>query len=229
MDSRDSSRLLIVLLLDVWIDFAETLCSSTARNKVIWRLRWNKTFGPRLTNTLRYYSSPWTQIWSLHCRIANQGKFLHIIAKMCSASRILEIGTLGGHSTIWLARAPPKWGSLVTLEVNPINAAVAKKNISRTGVSEAVEVLEKPALESLEVLVANGAQPFDLIFIDADKPSNPSYLEWAMKLSKKGTIIAGDNVVRNGAVCDPRLCATAIQTVGSKGWDGFTIARVEWI
>ncbi len=111
-------------------------------------------------------------------------------------------------------------------------------------------MLEKPALESLEVLVANGAQPFDLIFIDADKPSNPSYLEWAMKLSKKGTIIVGDNVVRNGAVCDPqsldpnvlgvrkfaelmaadlRLCATAIQTVGSKGWDGFTIARVEWI
>lgn len=173
----------------------------------------------------------------------NQGKLLHLLAKSMGARRILEIGTLGGYSTIWLARALPSGGRLITLEADPRNAQVASRNIARAGLADRVEIVVGRALDSLPNLVG----PFDLIFIDADKPGNPDYLAWALKLSRMGTMIIGDNVVRNGAVVDaenkdpsvqgvrrfselmgsdPRLCVTAVQTVGSKGWDGFTLALV---
>lgn len=175
----------------------------------------------------------------------NQGKLLHLFARMVNARRILEIGTLGGYSTIWLARALPPEGSLVTLEADATHADVARKNIARAGLSEQVELRVGPALASLPQLPPDA--PFDLIFIDADKPNNPEYLSWALALSRPGTVIIGDNVVRDGAVTDatstddrvqgvrrffdmmanePRLSATALQTVGSKGWDGFSIAIV---
>jgi len=177
----------------------------------------------------------------------NQGKLLYLLAKMRNARRILEIGTLGGYSTIWLARALPADGSLISLEVNPANAAIATANVTRAGLKDVVEIRLGPALESLKLLVEEGADPFDLIFIDADKPNNAAYLEWSMKLARGGTIIVGDNVVRNGAVAesgsdpnvmgirhflsllgdDPRLEATAIQTVGCKGYDGFSLAIVK--
>lgn len=177
----------------------------------------------------------------------NQGKFLHLLARLRGARRILEIGTLGGYSTIWLARALPVGGSLVTLEFEPKHARVAAANISRAGLAQAVDIRVGAALESLARLVAECAEPFDMIFIDADKPNNPNYLEWAMKLSAVGTLIVLDNVIRDGEVADaasrdekvlgvrqclekiaaePRLEATAIQTVGSKGWDGFAMALV---
>ncbi|SMB34678.1 putative O-methyltransferase [Serratia proteamaculans] len=175
----------------------------------------------------------------------NQGKLLHLFARMVNARRILEIGTLGGYSTIWLARALPPEGSLVTLEADADHADVARINIARAGLSEQVELRVGPALTSLPQLPPDA--PFDLIFIDADKPNNPEYLRWALALSRPGTVIIGDNVVRDGAVTDatstddrvqgvrrffdmmanePRLSATALQTVGSKGWDGFSIAIV---
>lgn len=175
----------------------------------------------------------------------NQGKLLHLFARMVNARRILEIGTLGGYSTIWLARALPPEGSLVTLEADAAHADVARINIARAGLSEQVELRVGPALTSLPQLSPDA--PFDLIFIDADKPNNPEYLRWALALSRPGTVIIGDNVVRDGAVTDatstdnrvqgvrrffdmmanePRLSATALQTVGSKGWDGFSIAIV---
>jgi len=175
----------------------------------------------------------------------NQGKLLHIFARMIRAQRVLEIGTLGGYSTIWLARALPDGGSVVTLEANPAHARVAASNIAAAGLSHVVDLIVGPALESLPRLAAQ--PPFDLIFIDADKPNNPSYLDWALKLSRPGTVIIGDNVVRDGAVVnpdstdanvqgvrrffdmiaqEPRLTATALQTVGSKGWDGFAMAIV---
>jgi predicted O-methyltransferase YrrM len=177
----------------------------------------------------------------------NQGKFLHLLACIQGAKRILEIGTLGGYSTIWLARALPPDGRLVTLEFEPRYAEVAASNIANAGLSSVVEVRVGPALESLAQLHREGCPPFDLIFIDADKPNNPGYLEWSLRLSRPGTIIIGDNVVRDGAVTDPdnsdprvqgvrqfiqmmaddpRLDATALQTVGSKGYDGFTLAVV---
>jgi predicted O-methyltransferase YrrM len=175
----------------------------------------------------------------------NQGKLLHIFARMVNARRILEIGTLGGYSTIWLARALPQGGQLITLEADPKHAEIARANIARAGLAEFVELKIGPALETLPTL--EGDKPFDLIFIDADKPNNPAYLTWALKLARPGTVIIGDNVVRDGAIldpwsgdprvqgvqdfirmlaADPRLTSTALQTVGSKGWDGFTISIV---
>lgn len=179
----------------------------------------------------------------------NQGKLLQLLAQMQGAQRILELGTLGGYSTIWLARALPEEGRLITLEANPAHAAVAEANIARAGLSHVVDVRVGEAIETLPLLVQEGMAPFDLIFIDADKPSNPEYLEWSLKLSRPGTVIIGDNVVRNGAVADAssadrnvvglrrffdlmaenaRLSATAIQTVGSKGYDGFCLAIVNY-
>lgn len=175
----------------------------------------------------------------------NQGKLLHIFARMISARRVLEIGTLGGYSTVWLARALPEGGKVVTLEANAAHAEVARSNIEGAGLAGVVELHVAPALETLARLPAE--EPFDLVFIDADKQNNPAYLEWALKLSHSGTVIIGDNVVRDGGITDPgsvdprvqgvrrffdmiadepRLTATALQTVGSKGWDGFTIAIV---
>ncbi len=178
----------------------------------------------------------------------NQGKLLQLLAKMCGARTVLEIGTLGGYSTIWLARALPAGGRLVTLEANPKHAEVAFANIVRAGLASVVDLRVGKAVDILPRLAAEGIAPFDLIFIDADKPSNPEYLGWSLKLSRPGTVIIGDNVVRNGAVTDssstdpnvqgvrrflelissdPRLSATALQTVGSKGYDGFAIAIVQ--
>ncbi|HEX6232801.1 MAG TPA: O-methyltransferase [Jiangellaceae bacterium] len=177
----------------------------------------------------------------------NQGKLLHVMARMCGARSILEIGTLAGYSTIWLARALPDGGRLVTLEAEPLHAEVATANIARAGLADRVEVRVGRALDTLPELEAAGLGPFDLVFIDADKPSNPDYLEWALKLTRPGSVIIVDNVVRGGAVADadsdddgvravrrmnegiaanPRLTATAIQTVGSKGYDGMLVALV---
>jgi predicted O-methyltransferase YrrM len=173
-----------------------------------------------------------------------QGRFLHILAQIAGARRILEIGTLGGYSTIWLARALPPGGRVVTLEAEPAHAAVARSNIARAGLAEVVELHVGPALETLPRL---GGAPFDLVFIDADKRNNPGYLDWALRLSRPGTVIVCDNVVRGGGIVDgdaddpaiagtrafferlgaeQRLTATALQTVGAKGWDGFAIAVV---
>ncbi|HEY1922792.1 MAG TPA: O-methyltransferase [Tepidisphaeraceae bacterium] len=177
----------------------------------------------------------------------NLGKLLMLLAQMQGARNILEIGTLGGYSTIWLARALPKGGRLITLEAEEKHAKIARANIARAGLADMVEVIVGKALDTLPKLAAKGAGPFDLIFIDADKPSNPDYFAWAMKLSRVGSVIIIDNVVRDGAVIDAgsedasvqgvrrmnqliaaerRVSATAIQTVGSKGYDGFAIARV---
>lgn len=177
----------------------------------------------------------------------NQGRMLELLARMSGARRILEIGTLGGYSTIWLGRALPADGHLVTLEYDPKHAEVARRNIARAGLAERVEVRVGAALDTLPELVAEGAGPFDLVFIDADKDNYPGYLDWSLKLSRPGTVIVGDNVVRNGAVtdpdspdarvrgvrafldkvsADPRLDATAVQTVGVKGYDGFALAIV---
>jgi predicted O-methyltransferase YrrM len=176
-----------------------------------------------------------------------QGKMLHLLARIHGASSILELGTLGGYSTIWLARALPPEGRLVTLEVEPAYAEVAASNIERAGLAERVQLRVGPALESLLELIDEGAGPFDLIFIDADKPSTPDYFELALKLSRAGGVIITDNVVLGGALADsaelepravgmrrfhemlaaePRVSATTIQTVGSKGHDGFTLALV---
>ncbi|MFI4996675.1 MAG: O-methyltransferase [Hyphomicrobiales bacterium] len=177
----------------------------------------------------------------------NQGKLLMLLARMQGARRILEIGTLGGYSTIWLARALPVDGRLVTLETEARHAQVARANIARAGLSDIVEVRLGPALDSLALLVKAREGPFDMIFIDADKPNNPRYFEFALALSRPGSLIIADNVVRDGAVAqarsrDPsiqgirrfnelvaaekRVTATAIQTVGSKGYDGFALALV---
>lgn len=178
---------------------------------------------------------------------APQGKLLQILALTCGARSILEIGTLGGYSTIWLARALPAGGRLVTLELDPRHAEVARGNLRHAGVEDRVTVRVGPAVETLPLLEREGAGPFDFIFIDADKPSNPQYLEWAMRLARRGTLIVLDNVVRGGRViladsedanvqgvrramdlfaADKRLSATAIQTVGTKGYDGFAVALV---
>jgi predicted O-methyltransferase YrrM len=178
----------------------------------------------------------------------NQGKLLQMLAQITGAHRILEIGTLGGYSTIWLARGLRAGGHLVTLEVNPAHASVAQVNISRAGLQDVVEVRIGNALETLPQVAAERDGPFDLIFIDADKQNIPMYFEWALKLSRPGTLIIVDNVVRDGAVIDadssdpsvqgvrrfiellraePNASGTAIQTVGLKGYDGFAIVLVD--
>jgi predicted O-methyltransferase YrrM len=177
----------------------------------------------------------------------NQGAWLHLLALTMGAKRILEIGTLGGYSTIWLARALPADGQLLSLEYEPRHAQVAAANIARAGLAGHVRVVTGAALDSLAALAAAGEVPFDLVFVDADKPSNPMYFEWALRLTRPGSVIIVDNVVREGHVTDAastdervlgvrrmidairgdaRVTATAIQTVGSKGYDGFLIARV---
>ncbi len=177
----------------------------------------------------------------------NQGKLLQLLARMMGARRILEIGTLGGYSAIWLARALPPDGRLVTLEADPRHAAVARANIARAGLGDVVEVRLGRALETMPEMVAAGEDPFDFIFIDADKPSTIGYFDWALQLSRPGSVIVVDNVVREGKVIDaasesatvqhvrrflerlaaePRVSAVAQQTVGSKGYDGFSLALV---
>jgi predicted O-methyltransferase YrrM len=176
-----------------------------------------------------------------------QGKFLHVLVQMTQAKRVLEIGLLGGYSTIWMARALPRGGRIVSLEFSPKHATVASANLKRAGLLKRVDVRVGPALESLPVLAAERGGKFDLIFIDADKGNNPQYLEWALKLSRRGSLIVVDNVARHGGVIDagskdtdtqgtrrclkmmatdPRLSAFAMQTVGVKGLDGFAIAVV---
>ena len=177
----------------------------------------------------------------------NQGKFLQLLVQLRGARRILEIGTLGGYSSIWMARALPADGRLTTLEFSPKHAEVARANIAHAGLGKIVEIRVGPALETLAKMEKEGTEPFDLIFIDADKPNNPNYLSWALKFSRPGTLLIGDNIVREGEVADPtssdpnvqgqrrflelmaaepRLSATALQTVGSKGYDGFAMALV---
>ncbi|MFJ9564891.1 O-methyltransferase [Streptomyces fuscichromogenes] len=178
---------------------------------------------------------------------AGQGKLLQLLAQIQDARNILEIGTLGGYSTIWLARALPADGRLISLEYNARHAEIAVRNIARAGLEKIVEVRVGPALESLPKLADENPAPFDLVFIDADKANNPHYVEWALRLTRTGSLIVVDNVVRGGRVVDatsgepdvvgtraaieligahPRLSGTAIQTVGSKGYDGFALARV---
>ena len=177
----------------------------------------------------------------------NQGKFLHLLARAVGARTILEIGTLGGYSTIWLARALPAGGRLITLEAEPKHAEIARANIERAGLAGTVELRVGRAIDTLPQLVAERRGPFDFIFIDADKPGYPDYFAWALKLSRRGSLIIADNIIRKGAVADastadarvqgvrrfnellaaePRVSATAIQTVGIKGYDGFAIALV---
>jgi len=176
-----------------------------------------------------------------------QGKLLYILATAVGARRILEVGTLGGYSTLWLARALPRDGRLVSLELDPRHAEVARANLRRAGVAEKVDVRVGPAAESLARLAAEEAPPFDLTFVDADKEGYPAYLEWAVRLSRPGALVVADNVVRRGDVVDPhsedpsvrgvrrmmervaddpRLSATVVQTVGSKGYDGMAVAVV---
>jgi predicted O-methyltransferase YrrM len=176
-----------------------------------------------------------------------QGKLLHILARGVGASKILEIGTLGGYSAIWLARALRAGGRLITLEADPGHAAVARANIERAGLTHVIDIRVGKAAETLPQLHAEGRGPFDFVFIDADKPGNPEYLKWSLRLSRPGTLVVCDNVVRGGAVAEadntdanvqgartfltlaaaePRLCATAIQTVGVKGHDGLAVAII---
>ncbi|MDH6114736.1 putative O-methyltransferase YrrM [Kitasatospora sp. MAP12-15] len=183
-----------------------------------------------------------------HIAVApNQGKLLHLLALTVGARRILEVGALGGYSAIWLGRALPADGRLISLEIDPAHSAVARANLHEAGLEKVAEVRTGRAVDSLAELVDDGAEPFDLVFIDADKPSNPDYFRWALKLTRPGSLIIIDNVVRGGAVADaastdpsvlgvramheliaaePRVSATAVQTVGVKGYDGFTLVRV---
>jgi predicted O-methyltransferase YrrM len=178
---------------------------------------------------------------------AVQGKLLHLLARATGARAVLEVGTLGGYSTVWLARAVPSGGQVVTLEIDPHHAEVARANIATAGLSDVVQVRVGPALESLSTLASEGAGPFDLVFVDADKENNAAYVQRALALSRPGTVVVVDNVVRGGAIVEadhadprvqgtrvlfdylarePRLDATALQTVGAKGWDGFVLALV---
>ncbi|MFE5482356.1 O-methyltransferase [Streptomyces sp. NPDC056527] len=177
----------------------------------------------------------------------NQGKLLNLLVATRGARTVLEIGTLGGYSTIWMARALPADGRMISLEYNPAHADVARANIARAGLDSIVEVRTGAALDTLPKLEAEGAGPFDFVFIDADKANNPHYVEWALRLSRPGTVIVVDNVVRGGKVAEenpndaaitgtramfelisrePRLDATAFQTVGVRGYDGLLLARV---
>jgi len=178
----------------------------------------------------------------------NLGKFLNLLAKLSKAKKILEVGTLAGYSTIWMAKALPDDGKLISLEIDPHHAAVARKNIDRAGLSSKVEVREGKAIELLPRLVDEKAGPFDMIFIDADKPPYTEYFEWALKLSRSGTLIIADNVIRDGKVLDPnhddpmvkgaqrfnkalaankQVSATILQNIGVKEYDGMAIAIVE--
>jgi predicted O-methyltransferase YrrM len=177
-----------------------------------------------------------------------QGKLLHLLARMHGARSILEVGTLGGYSTIWLARALPHDGRLISLELEPGYAAVAVANVERAGLAGLVDIRVGPALDSLRALAAEQREPFDLVFIDADKQSTPEYFAHALELSRPGGVIVVDNVVRGAALIDPdsedpgaqgmrrfhellsaepRVSATTIQTVGSKGYDGLTVVLVD--
>jgi predicted O-methyltransferase YrrM len=177
----------------------------------------------------------------------NQGKLLYLMARMIGARTVLEIGTLGAYSTIWFARALPPEGRVITLEAEPKHVDVAKRNLTRAGLASVVDLRLGLALETLPKIAAEKLGPFDIVFIDADKVNTTAYFEWALKLSHVGSLIIVDNVVRDGAVADPktadasvkgmrrffdrlaaepRVEATAIQTVGSKGYDGLAIARV---
>lgn len=176
-----------------------------------------------------------------------QGKLLQLLAAVRGAKNILEIGTLGGYSTLWLARGLSANGRLITLESDPRHAEVARANFASAGLSGVIQLRLGKAVDTLPQLAAEGAGPFDLIFIDADKPNIPAYFSWALKLSQPGTLIIVDNVIRDGAViqadspdpgvqgvrklnamiaAEPRVTATAIQTVGIKGYDGFALALV---
>jgi predicted O-methyltransferase YrrM len=176
-----------------------------------------------------------------------QGKFLHLLARMISARNVLEIGTLGAYSTIWLARALPEDGRVVTLEVNPKHAELSLRNIARAGLANKVDLRLGKALETLPQLEAEGRGPFDLIFIDANKSDMPEYFAWALKLARRGSVIVSDNVVRKGAVLDAntgdadiqgvrrfaemagrekRVSSTVLQNVGGKGYDGFAVSLV---
>ncbi|MCR8981369.1 O-methyltransferase [Brevibacillus laterosporus] len=178
----------------------------------------------------------------------NQGKLLYLLAKIRGAKKILEIGTLGGYSSIWLARALPQDGQLISLEYEQSFAHIAEENVKKAGLAEKVSILVGPALETLPTLQEKGMTGFDMVFIDADKQNNPHYLQWALKLCNPGAIILGDNVVRDGEVIhpeseddriqgirqfidllssEPRIESTAIQTVGSKGYDGFVLGVVK--
>ena len=176
-----------------------------------------------------------------------QGVLLHILVKSLAAKRVLEIGTLGGYSSIWMARALPKDGRLVTVEVDPKHAEIATANFKRAGVADRIELRLGRGAEVLPKLAAEKPAPFDLVFIDADKPSNADYFDWALKLTRPGSLVVVDNVVRGGAVADPksrdasvkgvhrlvermagekRVTTTVVQTVGAKGYDGFTLSVV---
>lgn len=182
-----------------------------------------------------------------HAVAPNQGKLLQLLVQMMNARRVLELGTLAGYSTIWLARGVGPQGRVLTIEANPRHAEVARANFANAGLQARISLREGKGIEVLDALIAEGEAPFDFIFIDADKPSNPAYLERVLKLSCLGTVIVGDNVVRDGAVAEaastdanvigvrrffdmmadnPRIDATALQTVGAKGYDGFSLARV---
>lgn len=175
------------------------------------------------------------------------GKLLHLLARMTRARHVLEVGTLGGYSTIWLARGIPRDGRVVTLELEQRHADIARANLERAGVSEQVEIIVGRAADTLPRIADRGDEPFDLVFIDADKESNTIYIDWAIRLGHPGTVIVVDNVGRAGEVADPgsddsmvigtrralellgsdsRVDATALQTVGAKGWDGFAVAIV---
>lgn len=179
---------------------------------------------------------------------AAQGKLLQLLVQMKGAKRVLEIGTLGAYSTIWMARGLPKDGRIITLELDPHHAEVARANIVHAGMEHVIEVRTGNALEQLSILAEENTPPFDMIFIDADKPNNPQYLNWALHFSRPGTVIIGDNVIREGEITnrhstDPRIqgvrafyemlasseriSATAVQTVGSKGYDGFMLGIVQ--
>jgi predicted O-methyltransferase YrrM len=183
---------------------------------------------------------------------ASQGKMLELLVRISGSRRVLEVGTLGGYSTIWLARGLPADGQVITLELDAHAAEVARSNVASVGLADVIEVRVGAALQSMQELAGEGSEPFDLIFIDADKQNNPGYLEWALKLSRVGTVIIADNVVRAGKIldpdatdprlgeggldglrrfydllgCEPRVTATVIQTVDAKGYDGFMLAVV---
>ena len=192
------------------------------------------------------YASEAAQLPSINVTPA-QGKFLHLMAKAIGAQRVLEIGTLGGYSAIWLARALPRGGTMVTIEAEPRHAEIARANIARAGLDHFVDLRIGRALDVLPEIEQQRLGPFDLTFIDADKPNTPAYFAWALRLSRPGSVIIADNVVRDGAIADrssrdasvqgmqrllasiasePRVSATVIQTVGAKGYDGFAMAIV---